>query len=70
MLVPACPAKASNDMVAITLGCSLLKELAFKFLTYVSEEVTPTVLKPVLLEEYITILQSLVKAHAVAQRLE
>ena len=66
-LIPICPAKASKETIALTLGFSLLKELTFKFLTYVSEEVTPTVLRPVLLEEFTIILQSLVKAHAISK---
>lgn len=68
-LVPACPSSASNEQIAMTLGCSLLKELAFKFVTYVSEEVTPAVLKTSLLKEYIKILYSLVTAELLASKL-
>jgi hypothetical protein len=61
-LIPVCKDPNSNEQIALTLGCALLKEFAFKFLTYVNEEVTPSVMKPVLLTEYTTILQSLVTA--------
>jgi hypothetical protein len=51
-----------NEQIALTLGCSLLKELAFKFITYTSEEVTPPVLKGLLINEYTSILVSLVRS--------
>jgi len=53
----------------LALGCSLLKEFAFKFLTYTSEEVTPATMKAVILKEYVGILRSLVKANSLATEL-
>lgn len=61
-----CPIKADKELIALTLGFSLLKELTFKFLTYVSEEATPIVLRPVLLGEFTNILHSLVSAHTIS----
>jgi hypothetical protein len=65
-LVPECNEKSPSKQVALTLGFQLLKELAFKFITYVSDDVTPTVLKGLLLDEFVLILNSLVKSQSLA----
>jgi hypothetical protein len=69
-LVPELNEKATSEQVALTLGFQLLKELAFKFITYVSDEVTPTVLKGLLLDEFTLILHSLVKSQSLSAKLE
>lgn len=69
-LVPECNEKSPSEQVALTLGFQLLKELAFKFITYVSYDVTPTVLKGLLLDEFVLILNSLVKSQSLAAKLK
>lgn len=54
---------------AFNYGCSLLKELAFKFLTYTQDEVTDTMLKTLLLAEYATIINSQAKANLFYQEI-
>lgn len=52
-------ADSSNVAVeinALSYGCSLLKELAFKFLTYAQDEVADPSLRILLLREYATII--------------
>lgn len=43
----------SLEKNAMSYGCSLLKELAFKFLTYTQDEVSHVALKRLLLSEYV-----------------
>ena len=43
---------------AFSYGCSLLKELAFKFITYAQDEVSDESLKYLLLSEYAKIIDS------------
>jgi len=55
------PISASNDTIernALSYGCSLLKELAFKFVTYVQAEVSDSRLRALLLREYATVVES------------
>ena len=49
------------------MGCSLLKELAFAFVTYVQEDVPDTLLQELLMTEYLTILESLIDANRVQE---
>ena len=58
--IPRCQKGAPVNQVAITYGFSLLKELAFKFLTYVSDDVQESYMKKALLNEYAEILESLI----------
>ena len=47
----------SDEKNASNYGCSLLKELAFKFLTYAQDEVPDQRLRYLLLAEYATIIK-------------
>ena len=59
--IPECLlASTSLQKIALSLGFSLLKELAFKFATYALEDVQEPVIEKVLLAEYSTILESIV----------
>lgn len=56
----AIPQSVSQDSVeknALSYGCSLLKELAFKFLTYTQDEVSDLTLRRLLLSEFATIIK-------------
>ena len=50
------------EMNALSYGCSLLKELAFKFLTYAQDEVADPSLRILLLREYATIIDYQMKS--------
>lgn len=55
------PSSTSSDTLeksALSYGCSLLKELAFKFLTYTQDEVSDGALKRLLLSEYVQIISA------------
>ena len=56
--IPSSSATDSVEKSAISYGCSLLKELAFKFLTYTQDVVLDNSLKRLLLAEYATIIHS------------
>lgn len=60
--IPQCTSKSSSEEIAFSLGCSLLKEFAFKFLTYVNNDVQSVALSKLIITEYCTILESLVNA--------
>ena len=47
---------------ACNYGCSLLKELAFKFLTYAQDEVSDKKLRYLLLSEYATIIKQQIES--------
>ena len=69
-LSSAIPLVEENDSIekkAFNYGCSLLKELAFKFLTYAQDEVTDKPLKYLLLAEYATIIKSQIDSNSLYQ---
>lgn len=67
--MPEIDEKATSEQIALTLGLQLLKELAFKFFTYVSDDVTPAVMKGLLLDEFTLILHSLVMSQSLSAKL-
>ena len=52
---------------AFSYGCSLLKELAFKFITYTQDEVADESLKYLLLSEYAKIIDSQIQSNILYQ---
>ena len=56
--IPISQAQDPVEKNAFSYGCSLLKELAFKFLTYVQDEVNDITLARLLLKEYATIIKN------------
>ena len=57
----AIPITSPSDSIvrnALSYGCSLLKELAFKFVSYTQDEVADTMLKHLLMDEYSTIIRN------------
>ena len=61
--VPRCDDESNPEKLAFTIGCTLLKELAFKVVTYLSIDVMPVESQKIaalMLEEYSSILHGLV----------
>ena len=57
-VIPKAKAQDSVEAIATSYGCSLLKELAFKFLTYTQDEVGDVSLRRLLLSEFATIISN------------
>ena len=69
--IPSCQKKSTPvKQIAISFGFSLLKELAFKFLTYVAEDVQDRYLKKAVITEYTKILDSLIQSTTLFTQLQ